>query len=192
MNFSRQDGEACQVINVQSSQWNSNECGKFTINVGVDFASVAKLLPGRGPMPTSPKEYLCLLRIRVGNLMPARRDHWWTVTPDTDIEEVCRELGDAWTACISPWLARFRTVASLTAEPDQGVILNSFARPAASILIGDRGTAARLIKREIEELWARPPDEFQEKWLAEFRKWAEEQGLDIGDDSVDEGTKEEG
>jgi hypothetical protein len=156
MNFSQQDGEALQVINVQLNRYNSSVSGSFTINVGVDIARVAELLPGRLPMPENPKEYFCLLRERVGMLMPDGRDHWWTVTPETKIEEMSEELVNAWKTYIAPWLEKFKTVSSLTDEPDRGAIQNVFTRAAANIVLGERAKAAQFIAAQIQRMQEDP------------------------------------
>src|SRR5690242_14701265 len=72
--FSKGDREALQVVDVQSSQWNTGASGKFTLNAPVHFSSVVKMLHGIDPMPSAPKEYYCVLRRRVGMLLPAGTD----------------------------------------------------------------------------------------------------------------------
>jgi hypothetical protein len=185
MNFSRQDGEA-QVINVQLNRWNSSLSGSFTINVGVDIARVAELLPVRLPMPENPKEYSW--RRRVGMLMPDGRDHWWTVTPETKIEEMSEELVNAWTTHIAPWLEKFKTVSSLAGEPDRGAIQNVFTRAVANIVLGDRAKAAQLIAAQIKHIQEDPRyvgaenAKLREVRLAMFHNWAADQGLTIANE----------
>jgi hypothetical protein len=78
--FSRTDGDALRVINVQSSQWNTASSARFTLNIGVHFACVAVMLYENGPMPAPPEEMFCLLRTRVGMILPAGAGRWWVVT----------------------------------------------------------------------------------------------------------------
>jgi hypothetical protein len=188
MSFHRLDGEALHVVNVQSSQWNSRASGKFTINVAVDFADVTKLLPGRQPMPTIPKEYCCVLRMRVGNLMPDNRDHWWTVTPETQDEHLTAELMTVWTDYIAPWLEKFRTVSSIAENPNQGALQNVFAQAAANIILGDRAKAGQQIEAQIRRLHEDPAylqlhnAKLKDDRLTMFRNWAADQGLTITHD----------
>jgi hypothetical protein len=196
MSFHRHHGEALHVVNVQSSQWNSQASGKFTINVAVDFADVAKLLPGWQPMPTTPKEYCCLLRMRVGNLLPDDRDHWWTVTPDTKTEEVSEELVGVWKTYIAPWLEKFKTVSSI-ADTDPAVLQNVFSQAAANVMLGDRTKAAQLIEGHIRHLQEDPTYlqphnvKLKQDRLAMFRSWAADQGLTITNENYDNATASE-
>jgi hypothetical protein len=103
--FSRKYREALHVINFQLDKWNSKELGKFTLNIGAHFTSVAALLFGTDPMPvTSPKERNCLLRTRVGLLMPEHRDHWWSVTSETGGDSMSEELANVCSSYAVPWL----------------------------------------------------------------------------------------
>jgi hypothetical protein len=183
MNFSRHEGEALQIINVQLNKYNSGTSGSFTVNIGVCISSVAELLPGWLPMPANPKEPNCFLRIRVGLLMPAAKDQWWTVTSKTNIEEVSEELVGVWTTCIAPWLERFRTVSSLTGEADKRAMQHVLTRAAANIVIGDRTKASQLIEALIRNIQNDPyysaseNGKQKENQLAVYRKWAADQGL---------------
>src|SRR5215471_9065036 len=90
--FSRKYGEALHVVNFQLSKWNCKELGQFTLNIGVHFTRVAALLFGIDPMPVNPKESHCLIRARAGSLMPEHKDHWWSVTSETNGDAMSEEL----------------------------------------------------------------------------------------------------
>ena len=188
MTFYRQNGEALQVVNVQSNRWNSNESGSFTINVGVDFAEVAKLMPGYLPMSATPKEYCCILRIRVGDLMPAGKDHWWAITPKTNVEELSAELVGIWTSNIEPWLDKLKTVSSLASQPKPSTWQNPYLRAAANVLVGNQAEAAECIVAEIKRINSDPDAmhpanaKLKDERLAKLLKWAADQNLTIVSD----------
>ena len=188
MTFYRQNGEALQVVNVQPNRWNSNESGSFTINVGVDFAEVAKLMPGYLPMPRTPKEYCCILRIRVGDLMPTGKDHWWTIAPNTNVEELSAELVGVWTSNIEPWLEKLKTVSSLASQPKPSAWQNPYLRAAANVLVGNQAEAAECIAAEIKRINSDPDAthpanaKLKDERLAKLEKWAADQNLTIMND----------
>ena len=148
-NFSRKDGEALQVINIQSSNWNISTSGRFTINIGVHFATVAQMLGGTDPMPSPPKEYYCLLRRRVGQLIRDGRDHWWKVTPESDIDALAAELNLVWENHISLWLEKTKTVAGAAPELEEGLV-SPMAAAAARLVLGEREKAENLARAVIE------------------------------------------
>lgn len=150
--FSRIEQEALQVINVQSSQWNNASSGKFTLNIGVHFAVLAKMLHGKDPMPAVPKEYYCLIRRRVGTLLPAGNDHWWVVIPETDAEAVAAEVESAWKDYVSPWLEKMRTIAGAAVDLETAGGVEFWTAAAARIALGQPERAARSVERMIELL----------------------------------------
>jgi hypothetical protein len=180
-NFSRHFGESLQVVNVQSSQWNSSESGKFTINVGVHFPSIAALLYAKDPMPTKPKEFHCLLRARVGMLMQGQGDGWWTVTPSTNVEEVSEELMRTCLNEILPWLEQFKTIAGTNWQPKRGFLFQHFlAEAAANLVLGDRTKALQCVEAEIERIRHEPYEATWKRQQSEdLRKWAVDHGLAI-------------
>ena len=85
VNFFRTDGNALQVVTVQSSQHNYGDSGKFRVNFGVHFPEVAKVMLGSDNMPKVPSEPYCLLRA-IGSFP----DRWWIVNPAQLLEPLCR------------------------------------------------------------------------------------------------------
>jgi hypothetical protein len=181
--FSKIDQEALEIINVQSSQWNNASSGRFTLNVGVHFAAVARMLLGTDPMPAIPKEYYCLIRRRVGMLLPRENDHWWVVTTDTDAESLAAELSSAWRDYISPWLEKFKTIAGAARELEKDNGMYSWTAAAARLVLGEREKAIRLVETAIEFLrtngdFAHPANAaLTEKRVNEIRLWAAAHGL---------------
>jgi uncharacterized protein DUF4304 len=180
--FSRKYGEALHVVNFQLSSWNTKELGKLTLNIGVHFTSVAALLFGRDPMPMNPKESRCLLRARVGLLMPEQRDHWWSVTPDTNGDAMSEELAAVCSSYVLPWLEQFKTLAEMDWRPRQGMIEHRFAAAAASLVLGEKEKAAHCIDAEIARIQHDPiygdqSKEWKEEQINSTRKWATEHGI---------------
>ena len=99
--FRRDSAGAIQVVNIQGSMTNSGDSGRFTMNLGVYFPAVARLV---GTETESPLEYECTLRSRIGRLMPARGDHWWELDAATDVDALAADVADAYRRFGEDWL----------------------------------------------------------------------------------------
>jgi hypothetical protein len=94
--FHRHLGEVTQVLNFQLSDSNVGECGRFYLNVGLNFDRVC-VLEGKSINP-KPKEYECHFRRRLEHLIsdiPAQ----WEFTSEvesqllvTPLRSACEEL----------------------------------------------------------------------------------------------------
>lgn len=181
--FSRTYGEALQIVNVQSSHWNTASSARFTLNIGVHFASVAVMLYGNDPMPAPPRETFCLLRTRVGMILPARADRWWVVTPDTNVETVAAELSSAWNDCILPWLEKNKTIAGAVQELERATFVHPLVAVAARLVLGEREQAARLVNMVLQQFGTALQDshpvntELIAGRLKQVRQWAADHGL---------------
>ena len=70
------------VINFQKSQWTGRESVDFTINVGVWSDRLSETVSGERSRPKGiPAVATCQWQKRVGALMPAGHDRWWTLAP---------------------------------------------------------------------------------------------------------------
>jgi hypothetical protein len=177
--FSRKYGEALHVIDFQLNKWNTKELGKFTLNIGTHFTSVAALLFGTDPMPLNPKESHCLVRARVGLLMPEHRDHWWSVTSEADGDGLSKELASVCSSYVLPWLEQFKTLADVDWKPRPGVwFQHRLAEAAANHVLGNRERAAQCIEAEPVRI---ERDSADGKWKQEqvslTRAWAVEHGI---------------
>lgn len=101
--FRRREPGHTLVVNVQGSSWNSDDDGSFTLNLGVYFPTVVPFLDWMRAVerPTEPD---CVVRQRIGFVMPLGLDHWWSISPDTDLDALAREVRDAWEQFGRPWL----------------------------------------------------------------------------------------
>lgn len=164
-NFRRQAERCVQVINVQASAWGTAQELKFTINLGVFFPEIHALktfLQWR-PSAAGPTEYQCQCRSRLGELMPAHRDDWWTLRAGEDPAGMAAEVGDAVRGFGIPWLESRSTWngARAVADPIDAV--------AFAVISGDTDQA----RRHLGALLAQPPHR------DDLRAWGRGLGLKI-------------
>jgi len=83
-----------QVINFQLSRYNDHDSQKFTINVGVFHPQLWRINKGE-PAPKFITEFDCFPRERIGYIDNTKKDNkdlWWTITNETDVIELSREI----------------------------------------------------------------------------------------------------
>jgi hypothetical protein len=178
--FSRRYVEALHVVNFQLNKWNTKEQGKFTLNIGAHFTSVAALIFGKDPMPANPDESRCLLRARVGLLMPEHRDHWWSVTSETNDDAMSEELAAVCSSYVLPWLEQFKTLAEVDWKPRRGVMIqHRFAEAAANLVLGKSERAAQCTEAELVRIQRGTTSKWKEEQLSQARTWAVEHGISV-------------
>jgi hypothetical protein len=91
-----------------------NLYGKFTLNLGVFLDDVHYAL-GTGPVPAWINEYDCQLRQRIGLLLPAREDTWWSLD---DVDAASAVVGDALGGYGFAWLDGVRTRHAIVSRYD--------------------------------------------------------------------------
>jgi len=155
--FCRSAGEAIQVVNVQSSKWNQGSEGKFTINLGVFFSTIARLVdPER--VPVSPKEYECTVRARIGKALGSAQDLWWEVDSSTQTQVLGAQVSDLLMSAGLAWLDRNSQLdAALEELRHQPVPL-----AAALISLGRTGEAASVIESAVAG--GGPAEAYQRRW----------------------------
>jgi len=140
--------ESIRVLSVQSSRWNTRTEGRLTINLGVHFAALHQLAEAI-PFKGLPKEYDCEVRIRIGELMPARQDYWWTVGTDTKADVLAGELRDAWKKYARLWLEHNSHLSNAAAELENRG--QYFMAAAAQLLLGRRENAEELTRLALRD-----------------------------------------
>jgi hypothetical protein len=127
-----------KIVNVQASMGNMGDQGKFTLNLGLYSPEIAKLLEGKVGAEF-PKEYDCSLRQRIGSLMPAKTDHWWTLPGDETA--LAQEIVYAWQEYGKPWIDGFDDTESII----QGLISGKYLFIASKVYLkmGDLEKAKR-------------------------------------------------
>ena len=141
----KRPGDGILVVNIQASQSNAGEEGRFTMNLGVSLPALHRLLADRDP-PPAPTESQCDLRARIGEAM-GLGDHWWRVDATTDAHALGGELAAAWASHARPWLEARATVAGAAACPPDK---NPWNRPGLLLLLGEREEARRLLDAVVE------------------------------------------
>lgn len=159
-------GGVVSVVNVQLSQGNSANEGRFTLNLGKYFPAVAQL-EGMASDLEFPKEYECTVRRRIGELMPGHTDHWWRIDAATDEVVMAQQLVEAARDLALPWLNSLRGYAELRREL---AAFPSLTAAGAELLDGDPVAAAGIAQAFIQE---RPRAE------ARARSWAARHGLTL-------------
>jgi hypothetical protein len=149
--------DVIQVVNVQSSKWNLGSDGRFTINLGVFYPAVARLIdPERAP--AKPKEYECTIRTRIGRALGSSQDLWWDVGQDTDIASLGGEVARLVMSAGVAWLEQNSSIEqALEALRSQPV-----PRAAALISIGRLQEAASVIESALAQ--GGRTEAYQRRW----------------------------
>ena len=154
------------VVNVQGSKSNLGDDGKFTINLGIYFPDVAKIT-GAIPFTGSfPKEYNCTIRQRLGKLMTDGNDFWWSVSSDSDLDAIARNVGDAWAQHGKPWIDHISDLDAVNTELLKQKLF--FIAAGVSLLRGRRDEATELIRQA---------ESRQPRAAAKIQAWARQHEL---------------
>lgn len=100
--FSRAFAHGFDVFQVQKNPWGTKKATKFTVNVGVCWPRAQEFL-GRPvhSMPFSSEH--CTVFRRIGEVMPERRDVWWSAKADTPLDVVLLDLVERVDRHVIPW-----------------------------------------------------------------------------------------
>ncbi len=101
-NWHKRQNDNWLIVNVQASQGNMSDEGKFAINLGVYSPAIA-MLAGQKPLTGKPKEYESTIRIRLGVLANGH-DHWWGITSNSDLNAVSADIVEKMRLFGLPWL----------------------------------------------------------------------------------------
>ena len=92
----------------------------------------------------TPNEAECLVRQRIGHLMPVGKDYWWAITARTDLQQLGDEVKEVLLQHGLPW---FDTVPDLPAAGRRLEARGSFFLAAvAALATGDRVLAANRLQ----------------------------------------------
>lgn len=155
-----------RVINVQASQWNRGTEARFTVNLGI-YSQVIEESFRPSSNLVEPKEYHCVLRKRIGELMPGNQDTWWNSEPLEKFESLAPSLRHAVEAYAMPWFERINSFETLRIELEGQATLEL---ACVLLLLGKRSEAQLCIKQFMQDI----------PGTAEFaRSWATRNGLDV-------------
>ena len=116
-------------------------------------------------------------------ILPAKADHWWIVTPDTNVEFIAGELSSAWSDNISPWLEKNKTIAGAVPDLEKAMLVHPLAAAAARLVLGEREKAKQSVSAVLERFGTALKDshptntELIATRIQEFREWASNHGL---------------
>jgi hypothetical protein len=150
--WQRVSREAVAVVNVQASSYNSGATGRFTLNLGVEYPVIRKILDGAAI--EKPKEYECILRARVG-MLAERRDVWWDVHPGFDQQGVVQRVHRALAEHALPWFERLETLEAGYEELRRR--LDRRASVAAAVALGKWSEAERMVDEASADLSDKNP-----------------------------------
>lgn len=100
--WNRLADDVIQVIDIQASQWNEGDSGRFTVNLGIFSQAVYEIVWGREP-PSFVKVSDCMISCRIGTLIDCadpkeaslkseQREKWWTFDQATNLDELGKEV----------------------------------------------------------------------------------------------------
>jgi hypothetical protein len=145
--FRRSLEHCVQIMNVQASSWNEGSSGRFTVNFGVYFWVLADL-GGIGRLTDKPIEPDCLVRCRIGHLLPDKNDRWWEVKADEDHTSVVSEVRQACICEGQAWLDAHSDLSSARSFlVGQGSL---YWASVASLALNERDAASGYLVRAIE------------------------------------------
>jgi len=101
-----------QVINVQSSQWNSRGNESCTVNLGIFWEKVRRICWQKPPSRFA-REVDCLVRVRIGRLLDEKRDRWWALAEAEDVKPASEEILELLESDGLPWLENFKSLREL-------------------------------------------------------------------------------
>ncbi|NBD35648.1 MAG: DUF4304 domain-containing protein [Chloroflexi bacterium] len=93
--FHRRASDLYHAVRVQASRHNEFDSGRFTINLGIASPEIAAVRLGGREVKNPAGQRNILLYARIGSLLPNQQDKWWPITPETDLSQLAREVGDA-------------------------------------------------------------------------------------------------
>jgi hypothetical protein len=141
LNFSQEaTPTAVRLLNLQLSRWNAARNGELTINLGVYHRDLAALHDSMSVCET-PLTADCVVQQRIVFLMPVKRDFWWKVDEQTDVDALGSKTAFAWSEYAKPWLDAHT---SLSQARDFLVSQDHFMLAAmASLALGQRANAEK-------------------------------------------------
>ena len=132
LHLHRKVGELFHAIHFQASQWGTSAEGKFTVNLIVTSPFLYTEWIG-SPFPFNPASAMFPIQMRIGSLMPQRCDYWWTVSADTDISSLAREVADTVESCAIQFFNSYESEEALLSQLRQGKCPGCTAPQAAVV-----------------------------------------------------------
>ena len=116
--FRRALDDVDHLMNVQKSASSSSGELRATVNIGIWIRSLA---PIRAGVPDKASLWSAHWRCRLGTLMPAATDRWWSATSDDEASAIGQEIAEALVRYGLPMLEKLADASALAALWRQGV-----------------------------------------------------------------------
>ncbi len=142
--FFRVSGDATGHIKFQSSQWNSPDRSRFTLNLWTYLPALA--IAGDEVLIVEPaKQIFAHCGTRIGHLLPQQEDYWWQIGDPSEVPRVADEVCEAIEKYAIPYLEKAITL--------QGVSeLSGYQPRVGSFPTRPQANALRLLGREDEAI----------------------------------------
>lgn len=119
VHLSKPAGQLFHAIHFQASQWGSQGEGRFTVNFIVASPVLYETWYGK-PFPRNPASAPFPIQMRIGQLMPGHRDHWWDVHDGDDLDGLAVEVADAVQSAAQDFFLAYETSEGLLQRLRQG------------------------------------------------------------------------
>lgn len=114
-NFFKKNETMGYCVNIQNDKCNNDQV-MFTLNIGIftdDFWLEHLDFKHTGVIPTFPKEYDCLIRKRIGELLPKHEDKWYSITAKTNVDELWNDLEQDLIGYVVPFFSNYNKVSDV-------------------------------------------------------------------------------
>jgi len=142
--FFRVSADATCHLSFQSSQWNSPDSSRFTLNLWTYLPALA--IAGGDVLIVEPaKQRGGHCGTRIGHLLPLQEDYWWKISAPSDVPQIAEEVRSAIEKYAIPYLEKASTL--------EGVAeLSGYSPRVGSFPNHIQANALRLLGREQEAL----------------------------------------
>jgi len=103
--FYREVGDVVQCVNIQQSKWKSTDYKEFTINIGLLHKEIFNTHLNK-ELPKFPKEYDCLIRIRLPYLK-YEKDNWYELDIKTEFASLVNHINNDLLDYLIPFLQKY-------------------------------------------------------------------------------------
>jgi len=166
--FRRGFDHCVQITNIQGSWTNYGDQGQFTMNLAVYFPEAAEL-HGLYSITNHPTISDCMIGVRIGRLMPVKRDYWWEVDSESNLDEISSDIKTQWQTHGKIWLENHSSFeGALTFCLDQKQL---FWATIFSLILGRQADARQYLYEAIAKV---PPNS---EYLMHLQEWGRSKGI---------------
>ena len=143
-NFVALEDGVARVVQFQTSQLKKPAEASFTLGVLVTSTAFHEAYAG-APFPKNAGSAEPVVQAALGRLLPDGESVWWSLKPGVSSALIAKEVLAMLTDKVLPFLARFRTEATLLAELERGAALPGFSamkERCRAVLLAKRGRKA--------------------------------------------------